>query len=363
MATPQTWDATYKTLIDRGLSRVEAAVLFGNLIVEQSGRGRRFAFRTPLDREETDCAPVFERSFVHQDWQDGESVVQAGETTGEEGFNLRFHRIEEDLDALAADTARLFLCLRELRMAVHDRMTELRDEVNALHAEIDGLRDDGGGRTLVVPDLGRDIVYRGRTRIFDEVVDLYEREGVVFPIPQVAPIAIDPTKDPRILTAEAVGGFVLWDEVNDLFAAGPVTPEELVTRFGDRVLSSGLPVRDELTILPPGGEYATPDALVADLVERHAGAIRSSGVDVTAIGDALGIAAGGAVEEAPVTGLAIIPQQARAVLAELGAGTVGELVAQDPTELAAKLADVGVAVTPEEIGGWKGVGQIMIGIG
>ncbi len=39
----------------------------------------------------------FERTFEHTDWVDGEDVVRA---EGEEGFNTRFHKIEQDLDAL-----------------------------------------------------------------------------------------------------------------------------------------------------------------------------------------------------------------------------------------------------------------------
>ena len=37
------------------------------------------------------------QSFKHQDWVDGVSVVQAGQTPGEEGFNDRLHRVENDL--------------------------------------------------------------------------------------------------------------------------------------------------------------------------------------------------------------------------------------------------------------------------
>lgn len=44
-------------------------------------------------------------SFAHQDWVDGEDVGQAEQTTGEDGFNTRFHRIESDLDALGSDFA------------------------------------------------------------------------------------------------------------------------------------------------------------------------------------------------------------------------------------------------------------------
>jgi hypothetical protein len=39
----------------------------------------------------------FERTFFHSDWVDGEDLVQA---ESDNGFNVRFHQIEDDLDAL-----------------------------------------------------------------------------------------------------------------------------------------------------------------------------------------------------------------------------------------------------------------------
>lgn len=38
---------------------------------------------------------VYNRAFAHQDWIDNEDVVQA---EGENGFNIRFHAVEDELD-------------------------------------------------------------------------------------------------------------------------------------------------------------------------------------------------------------------------------------------------------------------------
>lgn len=40
---------------------------------------------------------TYQRSFEHQDWRDGEDIVQAG---GETGFNQKFHAIEDELDRI-----------------------------------------------------------------------------------------------------------------------------------------------------------------------------------------------------------------------------------------------------------------------
>lgn len=42
---------------------------------------------------------TYARSFTHRDWIDNEDVVQA---EGENGFNLRFHGVEDELDKVGA---------------------------------------------------------------------------------------------------------------------------------------------------------------------------------------------------------------------------------------------------------------------
>ena len=42
---------------------------------------------------------IFNRLFNHRDWIDNEDVVQA---EGENGFNVRFHAIEDELDLVSA---------------------------------------------------------------------------------------------------------------------------------------------------------------------------------------------------------------------------------------------------------------------
>ena len=40
---------------------------------------------------------TYSRDFVHDDWRDGEDVVQAG---GEKGFNQKFHALEDEFDKI-----------------------------------------------------------------------------------------------------------------------------------------------------------------------------------------------------------------------------------------------------------------------
>src|SRR5687768_6954850 len=83
-----------------------------NVIFETYGRSkRRFSYSESFAESAPACVSDFTRGLQHQDWIDGESVVQAGQTAAEQGFNLRFHQIEDDLDALGANVDKAFECM------------------------------------------------------------------------------------------------------------------------------------------------------------------------------------------------------------------------------------------------------------
>ena len=121
-------DAIYQHLTKNGLSTVDAGILVGSWIYHNFGAGQRtFKYGADFAAVAAACAPAFARSFRHVDWIDGESVVQAQTSTGEDGFNMRFHRIENDLDALGRDISKVFACVAEMRSALHDRLDELKN--------------------------------------------------------------------------------------------------------------------------------------------------------------------------------------------------------------------------------------------
>jgi hypothetical protein len=67
----------------------------------------------------------FVRRFAHQDWLDGESLVQAAKTPEESGFNERFHNIEKDLDALGDNAKRAFEAVAALRAQLRVCLNEI----------------------------------------------------------------------------------------------------------------------------------------------------------------------------------------------------------------------------------------------
>ncbi len=110
--------------------------LWGAIDLVKQKSKRVFSYSQPFATTDTDCGAQFARSFVHQDWIDGESVVQAETNTLEEGFNSRFHKIEDDLDALSADIAKAFVCLAEQRAEISKLLGEIRTEINLINGDI-----------------------------------------------------------------------------------------------------------------------------------------------------------------------------------------------------------------------------------
>jgi hypothetical protein len=168
-------------------------LLLGVLTQSVTKPKRTFAYGETLPANEAACAPVFARSFVHIDWIDGESVVQAEETSIEAGFNNRFHKIEDDFDAMNADVRKLFECLAELRHDLAARLEEIRVELNRINTDLAECcgKETGTGPVIVpwdprypwenyypprypntpIPDPVGPIINPGRDRVYPVDID------------------------------------------------------------------------------------------------------------------------------------------------------------------------------------------------
>jgi len=89
-----------------------------------------FDYKFPVSSSDPACKSSFTRSFQHKDWVDGQDVVQGGQTANEDGFNLRFHKIEADIDALSANLATAFNCINVLRAQLAEVLTEIKTQFN-----------------------------------------------------------------------------------------------------------------------------------------------------------------------------------------------------------------------------------------
>lgn len=127
-------------------------MLSGALALARTRRRRNFRYSDPVE----EAAPAhwqsaFQRTFQHDDWFDGESVVQAEESAMELGFNARFHRIEADLDALGADVNRVYLALAEQRAEVSRALDEVKLELNRLNEDVFECCEEEDGPPVYTP--------------------------------------------------------------------------------------------------------------------------------------------------------------------------------------------------------------------
>jgi hypothetical protein len=133
-----------------------------------------FDYETPFDREDPQAVVTFQRSFTHTDWVDGVSTIQAESNGAEDGFNLRFHRLEQDLEGLGKDTSVSLASLATARAALHDLLSEIKAELQRLD------RPHGDGWETVSPPAGWSVLPTGADQIpFSPLGYFKDRSGMV----------------------------------------------------------------------------------------------------------------------------------------------------------------------------------------
>jgi hypothetical protein len=344
-------------------SKKDAAILIGGWLVENATRAARtFNYKATFAKTDPACAPKFVRSSAHVDWKDGEDLVQAEQTATEDGFNLRFHRIETDLDALNTDTKALFTCLASLRSNLADRLDDIKTELNLVNADIARLQaccdahDEG---PTLNPDLFPDHnIFVGATHYFGKPVLVFKTPQGTFVLPKVNPV--DGPGDPRVKNVVRVAGAFAADKrLARVFSRGAVTKKELIESFGDHDLGDGVTLKRALQILPEDSSFADADALVIALSEREAAAIRSGGAVDELLAIELGFEDVDKVASTGIERFESIPAPVRAGLITIGVNTVGELAAKSGAELVQALGQEGIDVDVGEAAGWAASARVM----
>lgn len=131
-------------------------LIWGAIDVVRGKSKRVFSYSDALDAQKLDCESNFNRSFEHQDWIDGESVVQAEQTSLEDGFNHRFHLIEKDLDSLSSNVEKAFACIAGQRSEISGLLAEVRAELNRINSDIHECcnKDEPFFTYPILPDAG-----------------------------------------------------------------------------------------------------------------------------------------------------------------------------------------------------------------
>jgi hypothetical protein len=341
-------DVVYQKLQAQGINQTDASLLVSGWIYQNFGNVERtFSYTVPFAAVDANCAAAtFTRSFHHADWVDGSSVVQAQQTTGEDGFNLRFHHIENDIDGLAAEVAKLIACVAEMRSELHDRLEEVRAEINRIDGDLYKL---GSARTgpIIQTAPGR---YSGliespsflaSTKLGAANVTLWQTETGILALPATVPLAGDPVTDQRVVDAADFGRLVASNsEVAAAFGTTGLTKAAFVEKFGTQTTAGGKTVADILANIPDSATFTTPQALADAVSQASAAAIVTSTANLPGVlGAALGTTTANAAN-ANVGTLSSLTPETRAALASAGLDTVGKLAAAKPADVTTALKSV-----------------------
>lgn len=343
-----------KSIRDTGVGDSEASIILGNWLIQQGARQQRvFNYQTDFPATEPDCVETFTPTFHHTDWVDGESVVQAQQSAGEEGFNSRLHKIEQDFAAVRTDLGQVFACLAHMRAEIRSLLDELRTQINLINADLFNLAQ--GHRTYEPPSFppvsfippfdATNAHFIGSTKYFDKDVAVWQTSQGTIMLPNVTPTPSNPASDPRVSGTASLAKFMTSNpQFLQQFGGKTLTKADLIKNYGTQTLDNGMSVADAVSILPDAASYGTPDALVSDLAERQAGAIRSAGGSEV-VHAALGVqGAPGAASGAAIASLPGLSSSAAAALSKSGITTVGQLAAANSTDINKALSTGGVAM-------------------
>jgi hypothetical protein len=321
-----------------------------------------FKYKTPFAAIEADCKSSWgSRVFKHADWVDGMSLVQAGETPNEEGFNNRFHDIENDLDRLGASVDQAFECVNELRATLAAVLNEISAQFDLVAAVIAACC----GKMPATPQATlADGVVLGHIELREEVemivvagsdghIVLFPKGGGPGPTPGNG--VFDPMES---RSAKVMRLLALHPEIGERFQRVSVSKEGLVEAFGDIQVEGDLPLRELIDVVPSGVNFKGLGALVVGLAESENATVKGArGADAVIAGVFSKRVA--SVQAAPLETFTAIGIDARNALVAGGVRTVGDLAGMSAERVHAALTQGGVDVGVGEAGAMVGAAQVM----
>lgn len=339
-------------IVTKGVSKYDAAKLINNLIAVNLGQSpRRFVFSQPLPTSDPpNTAPAFTRTFSHQDWIDGESIVQAGESADDKGFNWRFNALATDLDALHEDIANLYGYLTTLRAALVQALRDVAAELNRLDADAAGVRSKLPPDTPWKVDFADAPQFLGVRELDGSKVTMWKTGTNVMVLPGVDTVALRDTLSQRLGTGGLIVRLAGANEAfsHDLAAGLPV--KDLITKYGGESLGDGRIVSQALALLPPDATYHDAKDVADAVNSQEQTIIRSTVGSIEAVGALTGVTSEGtplrAVASAAILqNIAGAPAGLEAGLSAVGLATVGDISSVPADQLVSRLGQHGVIIT------------------
>jgi hypothetical protein len=322
----------YETLASAGIQNDVARQVIGVWIGEAVMAGRSFQYSRLLADTDVDSQPAtFARTFVHQDWIDGTSVVQAGETPTEKGFNDRFHKIENDLDKLGALVAQSFASLNDVRATLAVSLREISAELNRINADLADIRRNLPSSKTPIGPVGKATQFLGKTKYFDQSVMVFQdADGRFINLPDTTVASYPPSAELRAPNVAEIFG--RDKDIRDAFGTSSVTKDQVIAKFGDRISSNGTPLSSLLAALPANESFQSLDDMVNKLADRDVLLVKGMGID-TNLRSSLGVADTAATSAAPSNRVEGVSPALGDALAVAGVKTVADLGKLAPDKL------------------------------
>ena len=358
-------EEVFDQIVNKGISKADASVLISSWIFENLGKSKRvFNYATDFPAVDPACVAAFIRTFQHKDWVDGENTVQAEQTTGEEGFNQRFHKIEADLDAVGRDAAKALTCLAAMRQSLRTLLDEIRAEINRINTDVNNCCNKGTGPVVdPLPPFGGLVTagtFLGVSKFNEKDVSLWKTQQGIMLLPAVQSIGVDVISSNRVRRASTLARFIEETPAVRATFTQALTKKQFIDRFGNEVTSEGQSVRDLIDILPDTGRFASLDQMVEGVAEREASALRTSEGASAAIAAVFGLDTDvGIGANARVQQMDAIPSKVRSVLIRNGIDTVEKLSAADPGKIAAMVKEENIATSAGDIAAWRALAKTL----
>lgn len=344
----------------RGFSKVDAT-----LAVDQwtSPLPATFKFKTAFPSSDAHCASSWgTRVFKHIDWKDGVNLVQAEQTPNEEGFNNRFHDIENDLDRLGDSVDTAFDCINNLRASLAQILNEISAQFDVIAAVIASCckAQPAAPTVTATIDTGKVIGSISLDK-YTEVVVVAAEDGHIVLLPKGQggpPRPGGGVYDPMVSRAADLMRILTAHPEIAAAIHGGVTKESVVKDFGNVTVDGGPELHDVVDVLPSSVTFGSIDAMVTALAETESATEKATHGTDFALASAFDRPVADVSKMSIETFSALAPE-ARSALAEGGLRTVGELADASPDTVSAALEAAGVGTEAGEAGAMIGAAKVM----
>lgn len=342
--------AVVDQIVQKGVSKFDAAKLINNLVAVNLGQApRSFVYSGSLPDATAD-APTFTRTFTHQDWVDGESVVQASESADDRGFNWRFNAIAGDLDGLHADTSNVFTFLSQLRETLLTSLQDIAAELNRIDTDIATIYSRLPAQLPWRFDVADAPQFMGVRELDGSKVTMWKTLNNVMMLPAVDTVGLQDTTAQRLDTSGMVVAAVGDNAAFTTDLAGNLTASALIDKYGGTQLADGRTLGQALAVLPPDATFADMSSLSDAVNTQEQAFIRSTVGSVDAIQTVIGVTS----QNQPISAIASTtlafavadaPAGLSTGLANAGLDTIGAVAQQTPAQIVSSLQAKGVTVT------------------